>query len=128
MAQRLLQIIGTAYRATLEEQDDPVLWLTQVLRTAGADVHVLLQGNAVNYAVRGQDAGGLVFGDRKQTHPPHLEADLGRLFAAGAKVYLAEDDLAARGIRSSELVEGITPVRAAELPSLFREFDQVWAW
>ena len=128
MAQRLLQIIGTAYRATLEEQDDPVIWLTQVFHGQGADVHVLLQGNAVNYAVRGQDAAGLVFGDRKQTQPPHLEADLGRLVAAGAKVYLAEDDLAVRGIRPSELVEGITPVHAAQLPSLFREFDQVWAW
>jgi predicted peroxiredoxin len=124
MAKRLLQIIGTAYRATLEEQDDPVLWLTQALRSQGAEVEVLLQGNAV----RGQDAGGLVFGDRVQTQPPHLEADLARLIAAGVKVYLAEDDLGVRGIRPSELVEGVTKVHGAQLPSLLREFDQVWAW
>ena len=128
MAQRLLSIIETAYRATLEEQDDPVLWLTQVLRNQGADAHVLLRGNAVNYAVRGQDAAGLAFGDRRQTQPPRIHDDLARFAQHGGTVYAVEDDLRERGIHKGEIADGVSLVKSAALPSLLGEFDQVWQW
>jgi len=32
----MLQIVESAYRATLEEQDDLVLWMTHAMRSAGA--------------------------------------------------------------------------------------------
>ncbi len=125
---KALNIVSTAYRATLEEQDDTVVWLTHALRDAGADVGVLLRGNAVNYGVRGQDASGLAFGGEPQTRPPELAADLEKLIGKGVRVWVVGDDLAARGIERRELIDGLTTVTAADLPRLLGEFDQVWNW
>lgn len=125
---KILAIVETAYRGTLEEQDDPVLWITQALRGAGADIHVLLRGAAVNYGVRGQDAAGLTFGARAQTQPPRIERDLEALKAKGISVYYVEDDARARGIQADELIGGLTAVRGESLPSLFRGYEQVWHW
>lgn len=125
---KILAIVETAYRATLEEQDDPVLWITQALRGVGADIHVLLRGSAVSYCVRGQDASGLKFGARAQTQPPRIERDLEALRSKGTSVYYVEDDARARGIQADELVDGLEAVRRESLPSLFRGFEQIWHW
>jgi hypothetical protein len=128
MAKRVLSIIATAYRATLEEQDDTILWLTHALRGAGAPVDVLLRGNATNYAVKSQDASGLAFGERRQTQPPRLGDDVAKLVAKGAHVFFVEEDVAERGIERSELVAGVEPVARAALPALAAAYDQVWHW
>jgi sulfur transfer complex TusBCD TusB component (DsrH family) len=128
MATKVLNVISTAYRATLEEQDDTVVWLTHALRGAGADLDVLLRGNAVNYAVKGQDASGLAFGERRQTQPPRIEEDVAKLTQKGGRVFLLEEDLAARGVERSELIAGVEPVGRATLPSLLAGYDQVWHW
>jgi len=125
---KLLAVVETAYRATLEEQDDPVLWLTQVLRNNGADIHVLLRGNAVNYGVRGQDASGLRFGEVAQTNPPNIERDIGGLLAKGTSVFVVSDDVKARGIDSDEILGGLRAVTQADLPELFGGYDQIWHW
>ena len=63
------------------------------MKGAKADIDVLLRGNAVNYAVKAQDAGGLSFGGREQTQPPKIADDVIRLKAQGAKIYVVEDAL-----------------------------------
>lgn len=128
MAKKVLSIIESAYRATLEEQDDTVVWLTHAMKGAGANVDVLLRGNAVNYAVRGQNASGLAFGERKQTQPPRLEEDVAKLAAKGVKVFIIEDDLVERGIEPAELIGGLETVPRAALSKLFAGYDQVWHW
>jgi intracellular sulfur oxidation DsrE/DsrF family protein len=128
MSKRILQVIDSAYRATIEEQDDTVVWFTHAIKGGGAHVDVLLRGHAVNYAVKGQDAAGLAFGDRKQTQPPDLAGDIVRLIAKGVEVYVTGEDLARRGLGPSDLVDGLEPVSAASLPALYGRYDLVWQW
>jgi intracellular sulfur oxidation DsrE/DsrF family protein len=128
MSHKILNVIETAYRATLEEQDDPVVWITHALKGAGAEIHVLLRGNAVNYAVKGQDASGLAFGDRKQTQPPRLARDIGALTGKGVSVYVVEDDVAERGLERTDLIDGLETVSRTGIPKLVAGYDQIWHW
>jgi sulfur relay (sulfurtransferase) DsrF/TusC family protein len=128
MSKKVLSIVETAYRATLEEQDDTVVWITHALKGAGAAPDVLLRGNAVDYAVKGQDASGLSFGERRQTQPPKLDEDVAKLITKGVKVFVVEDDLAERGVERTELIGGLESVTRANLPALFDAYDQVWHW
>ena len=126
--QKVLSVIGTAYRATVEEQDDTVLWLTHMLKSAGLDMAVLLRANAVNYTVRGQDSSGLRFGKLEVLHPPKLDADLAALLDHGVPVYYVADDARTRGIAPTAVIDGVQSVSADDLPSLFADYEQVWLW
>ncbi len=125
---KVLSVIGTAYRATVEEQDDTVLWLTHMLKSAGLDMAVLLRANAVNYTVRGQDSSGLRFGKLEVPHPPKLDADLAALLDHGVPVYYVADDARTRGIAPTAVIDGVQSVSADDLPSLFADYEQVWLW
>ena len=124
---KVLQIIETAYRATQEEQDDTIVWITAAMKGAGGDLDVLFRGNAVNYAVQGQDASGLSFGEWKQTEPPRLAADVARLIGKGINVYYVEEDAADRGLNDG-MVDGVKSVSQAGIATLVSSYDQVWHW
>ena len=125
---KAINIIETAYRATIEEQDDTIVWIIHAMKGAGATLDVLLRGNAVNYGVNGQDASGLSFGAIKQTQPPRLSEDVAKLVDKGVKVYVIEEDLAERGIEASSLVGGLTPVARASVAELISGYDYAWHW
>lgn len=123
-----LQIVESAYRATLEEQDDVVLWMTHAMRSAGAPLSVLLRANAVNYAVAAQECSGLQIGAWVQAQAPRLASVVRGLLAKGVRVLAIEEDLVARGIPRSALVEGIEIVPAERLAALLDQFARVWHW
>lgn len=123
-----LQIVETAYRATLEEQDDPVLWITAAMRNAGAELAVLLCGNAVNYAVSSPEPVALELGDWRQSQPPNPPADLAALAAKGVEIYAVSEDLGERGIEVASLVPVVGLVGRAQLPALFAKFGRIWRW
>jgi sulfur relay (sulfurtransferase) DsrF/TusC family protein len=125
---KALNIIESAYRATIEEQDDTIVWLTHAMKGAGADLAVLLRGNAVNYAARGQDAAGLSFGSWRQTQPPRLADDITALVAKGVAVYALAEDLVERGLGPDDIVGGVERVERESLPKLLGGYDQVWHW
>jgi sulfur relay (sulfurtransferase) DsrF/TusC family protein len=125
---KVLNIVEAAYRATLEEQDDTIIWLTHAMKGANATVDVLLRGNAVNYAVKAQDASGLKFGDQAQTQPPQLANDLAKLKEKGAKIFVVKDALLERGIETEELIGGLELIPRHQVAKLFGDYDQVWHW
>ena len=125
---KILNIVETAYRATIEEQDDTVLWLTQMLKNSGADITVLLRGNAVNYAAMGQDASGLSFGDNPISNPPKIDSDLAAMIAKGIPVFVVKDDLQDRGLSDSDLIAGVRITERRSIPELLDRQDCVWHW
>jgi len=128
MSKKILQIGESAYRATIEEQDDTVIWFIHAIKAGGAEVAVLLRGPAVNYAVRGQDASGIAVGDKKQTQPPDVVGDLAKLVARGVEVHIVDGDLTARGLAQPDLIDGMKVVKQSALPTLLEAYDLVWHW
>jgi hypothetical protein len=129
MAKKTLNIVESAYRAVMEEQDDTILWLLAAMQAAGADHTVVLRGNAVNYAVAGQGAPGLAIGAWKQTQAPRMDHDLVDLIEKRKiPVFVIAEDLAERGIERGELVPGVELLSARMLPSKMAEYQLVSHW
>ncbi len=125
---KILQIICCAYRATTEEQDDTVVWLSHAMKGAGAELDVLLSGDAVNYTVAAQSAEGLAFGDWVQTQPPRLARDVSALIGEGVEVFAVTEDVLDRGLDEAHRIDGFRQVSRSDLPALFDRYDQVWRW
>ena len=129
MAKKTLNIVESAYRAVIEEQDDTILWLLAAMRGAGAEHTVVLRGNAVNYAVAGQGAPGLAIGGWKQTQAPRMDNDVIDLIKKHKiPVFVIEEDLAARGIERGELVPGVELLSSKMLPRHMAEYELVSHW
>jgi DsrE/DsrF-like family len=125
---RYLSVIENAYRATVEEQDDTAVWFTHALKNGGAEVALLLRGNAVNYALRGQDASGLRFGTKELKVPPEIDKDISACVEKKIPAFVVSEDLAERGILPSDLLPGIEKVPRIGLAKLFDSYDRVIHW
>jgi intracellular sulfur oxidation DsrE/DsrF family protein len=125
---KVLQVIQSAYRCSIEEQDDPAVWITHAMKGAGAELGVVLRGNAVNYAVSDQDATGLSLGGVEQKHAPDLAHDIASLATKGISVHVIAEDLNERGIDPRGLVPGVELVSRGSLAAMYGDFDQVWYW
>jgi sulfur relay (sulfurtransferase) DsrF/TusC family protein len=129
MAKKSLNIVESAYRAVMEEQDDTILWLLAAMQGAGGAHTVVLRGNAVNYAIAGQGAPGLTVGQWNQTQVPKMDRDVVDLMEnRKIPVYIVEEDLAERGIARDELVPGVKLLSRRALPALFAEYEIVSHW
>jgi len=125
---KILQVVEQAFRTLVEEQDDTILWLTQSMLGAGADIEVLLAGNCAYYAVSKQRQPALKLGTWQQTQPAELNRDLDNILAKGAPVYVIKEDLAERGLADIPLHNGVKVILRNELPAIYERVDQVWQW
>jgi sulfur relay (sulfurtransferase) DsrF/TusC family protein len=129
MAKKTLNIVESAYRAVMEEQDDTILWLLAAMQGAGAEHSVVLRGNAVNYAVAGQGAPGLTIGAWKQTQAPRMDNDVIDLIKKHKiPVFVIEEDLAARGIGRDELIPDVELLSSKMLPKHMGKYEIVSHW
>jgi hypothetical protein len=129
MSKKTLNIVESAYRAVMEEQDDTILWLLAAMQGAGAQHTVLLRANAVSYAVAGQGAPGLSIGTWMQTQAPKMDRDVADLIEKRKiPVFVVEEDMSERGIERSELIAGVHLVSRTAIPSMCAEHDIVHAW
>lgn len=125
---KTLQVIDQAFRVTVEEQDDAILWLNRSMLGAGANLTVLLSGNAAIYAVLQRRQPALTLGDWRQTEPADLRGDITGLLEGGVPVHVITEDLDELGVAGRPLVEGVRPVARRDLPQLYEQADQVWHW
>ena len=118
MARKTLNVVETAYRAVMEEQDDTILWLVAAMQGAGGD-----------HSVAGQGAPGLAVGQWKQTQAPKMDRDVLDLMEnRKVPVYVVEEDLAERGIVLADIVPGIRLIARKALSGVFAEYDLVSHW
>ena len=125
---KVLNIICSGYRATLEEQDDTVLWITQAMSRAGADFDVLLRASAANYVVEGQAAATLAIGGRTQRNAPDVHGQVRDLAERGVGIFVLERDLGTYGLSEAPRLEKVQVVPAGELAGLISRYDAVWHW
>lgn len=125
---KILQVVEQAFRTLAEEQDDTILWLTQSMMGAGADIEVLLGGNCAYYAVLTQRQPILKLGKWQQSQPAEVKRDIDNILGKGGPIYVVREDLAERGLSEASVRAGITVVNRKDVPAIYDKVDQVWQW
>lgn len=125
---KILQIVEQAFRTLVEEQDDTILWLTQSMAGAGANLEVLLSGNAVYYAIMKNRQPAIKIGDWVQQEPADIPSDIDRMLAQNIPVYVLNSELEERGLNASMLRPSIKSIDQAQLVDIYHQVDQVWQW
>lgn len=123
---KTLNIISSGYRASFEEQDDTIVWLSHALANAGAELSVLLRGAAVNYVLPAGPTPPLAIGERVQKSAPDVHGQVAAL-CEKLPVFVVAEDLSRRGVETAP-PGNYRLVGESELPALMMEHDQVWRW
>lgn len=123
-----LAIIEHAYRGALEEQYGHILWLTRIMKAMGAPTALLLKGDTVAFARRGQAHLAVRVGDISVVDISHHESGVAALLDAGVPVYAWRTDLERLHLDADELLPGVAMLHGRALSVLIDQYDCVWYW
>jgi len=125
---KILQVVHSAFRTLVEEQDDTIIWLCENLRSAGADISILLSGQASYYAVQSKRQPGIKIGEWEQTQPADITRDIANLVNFKVPIYVIREDLSNRGLLHKSILPGIHLLNRDDVPGLYEFYDQIWQW
>ena len=130
---RILQVLDQAFRTTVEEQDETILWLIQsMLKKSLVDpeneMDVLFSGNAVYYPYQKLRQPPLTIAGWQQSQPAEIHRDIENLKRSGVSVFVVYEDLWDRGLELLPVPVGIDVINRKELPDIYTRADQVWHW
>lgn len=127
MAKKILSILSHTEYGNLEDSDIG-LFASAFAPVAGQHLTILLREDAVNYAVRGQDGTGIKIAGTPIQPGFLIETDLKSVNQSNIPLYAIREDLAERGIKPDEVIEGVKLMSRTELGKLVDQFDSVWNW
>jgi hypothetical protein len=120
---RTLNILSSTDGAGLEERDDTVVWLTHALKSAGAQVDLLLRGTAANYVI-----GRPAFGSPKHAHAPDIFGQIAALIHKGVGVFVVSEELRRRGLSDAARLPGAKELAEISVAEFIGGYDRVWRW
>ena len=97
------------------------------MKNAGAELSILLRGNAVNYIVN-QECPALAIATMAINHPARPNEDIVKLREKGVSVFVVRDDLEQRGIGAQSCISGVQMIGRNDVAGLLEAHDQVWHW
>lgn len=125
---KVLSVIDSAYRASLEEQDDAGVWFSSAVAKAGTDITLLLTGNAVSYVAKGHNEKALEIGGGKIAHPMDPNKHLTVAKEIGCALFFIKEDAQERGIEPSAIMDGVEGISRNNLVEFVEKFDDIWHW
>lgn len=125
---KVISVINSAYRASLEEQDDAGLWFSAAVQNAGANVDVLLTGNAVNYGLTTHAKDAVQIGGGVIPFPMDPCANIAKMRGNGSACFYVKEDAEERGLSASDLDGDIKAMSRAEVADFLENYSDIWHW
>lgn len=127
MAKKILSVLSHTEYGNLEDSDIG-LFASAFAPVAGQNLTLLLREEAVNYALRGQEGTGIKIAGAVVQPGFLIETDLKSVTQSNIPVYAIREDLEERGIRDTELIQGVELLSKTGLGKFVAQFDTVWNW
>lgn len=120
-----LAIIERAHRGAVEAQFYDTLFIAVLFKNSLGRLDLLLRGMAVTYALTGAHTPDLRVGARDVTTLSDPQAGLRGLMDEQTSVYVDEQDLAALGRTTDDLIPGVRPIAGAVLAKRWPDYAEV---